>query len=313
MLVVYQDRRWLIERVAAGLDSLEVPWLALSSKRFQPPGRARKKYLYASRDPARLADIEQGFAEAGFKPQVLALEDAPPLTDDRPVAAPSAQQGQLVRRALFLAVVAVLSLAGVLALAGPSGGTVVAFTGLGAGFLGLQLYAVARFRDLFDSPIATITAVTVCFLGGTVLGNLASLRGRVVALASRRGPLLAVTGGALLWVHGTTSLLPFHTPESWVRGAAAVACLVPVGVVCGLFFPLGLGRTPAPLRPLALLSDGVGTCLGFVGFYAMTWTLGASAALLPAALGYLVCAAWLTATPAVPSALPVVGTPPPGP
>lgn len=295
VLVIYQDRRWLIERVAASLDSLEVPWMAVASKHFQPPGRARKKLLFASRDPSRLVAVEQTFLDRGFRVQQLELAPAEPLTDDRPVGAPSREEETLVRRALGLALTVLGCLAGGLALVGggPRGWrTTVAFVAIGHGFLGMQLYAVARFRDLFHSPIQTLATVSACFLGGTVLGHLASHRLSSGTTQGWRWPGLAAVGLACVWLYLGTALLPFHEPSTALRTAATVLTLVPPGVLCGLYFPVALGRTPPGELGLALLADGLGTCLAFVAFFAATWTWGASTALLPVALGYVV-ATWL--------------------
>ena len=90
---------------------------------------------------------------------------------------------------------------------------------------------------------------------------------------------------------GSLALL-FALPEGWglcplaQRLAYASLALLPLGVLLGVFFPLGLRGAPPSAVATAYLWDAFGTALGFHFFHAIALPLGIGSALFGGVLAY---------------------------
>jgi hypothetical protein len=174
------------------------------------------------------------------------------------------------------------------------------FAALGAGFMLLEVAVLQRFVLLLGHPVYSLTVTLFALLLGTGLGSLISRR--VPAEAVRRVALRALTGAAAVGAAAAfilAGLVDFAIP--WplaARIAAAVALLVPVGVLLGIGLPAGmrlLDRTRPELVAWGWGMNGAFSVIGATAaiFVAMNW--GFAATMLAAALTYLVAAALLAA------------------
>ncbi len=290
VLVLYQDHPALAGRIVAGLRALGTPYLVLSSPRFQGRDRARKKFIYAARSPARLEEVLEAVKRGGDDVRVHQLRGlrVEPLTDDRPIAAPHPDLAAKVQRSLVrgLSGLAAVTL-GALVVAGGAGRRrqLSYFALVGFGFFGVQLHVVARFRSLFTHPLQTLVVVSGLFLGAAALGNLLSRRVELEALRDHLALALSLVAAVMAWIHVGTELLPFASPSTTLRLSASAVVLVPAGVLCGLLFPLGLRAARDHGLGLPLMMDGLGACIAFLLFYLVTWTWGTSWFVLPRTVG----------------------------
>lgn len=153
---------------------------------------------------------------------------------------------------------------------GPVVPVLVYFGALGLGFMLLEMVWLQRLGLLLGSPLYAATLVVATLLvaagGGAAwsrrwsrgaFGPALVVAGLAVASSGVLPALFAVVGGAALWVR-------------WLVG---LAWLVPVGVVMGVLFPLGLARTDSNLVPLAWAVNGCAAVLGatLAGLLAMDW------------------------------------------
>lgn len=169
--------------------------------------------------------------------------------------------------------------------------TLVYFTGLGAGYLTVEIALLQRLTLLLDRPALALATVLFALLGASGLGS----------LASARVPLRPALAGVVAGVALTHALLPalIEGAMGWglaARLAAAVACVAPLGAAMGVPFAAGLrrleGATPGWLA-WAWAVNGAAAGVSGVGAAMVLLEWGAGAAFGAAALAYL--AAWLAA------------------
>ncbi len=155
------------------------------------------------------------------------------------------------------------------------------FAALGMGFILLEISMIQRFVLFLGYPTYSLTVVMLSLLVSTGFGSLATerVRGSLAgALPGRLAALLLLVAAWLVAVpHVFDALLgaPFA-----VRVAVSVALLVPLGLVLGSFFPLGIRmaeRANAKLVPWAWAVNGCATVIGtLVAVMAgMTWSFTA--------------------------------------
>jgi hypothetical protein len=172
------------------------------------------------------------------------------------------------------------------------------FAALGMGFILLEISMIQRFVLFLGYPTYSLTVVMLSLLLSTGVGSLATerVRGSLAgALPTRLALLLLLVAAWLALVpHVFDALLgaPFPT-----RVAVSVALIVPLGLVLGSFFPLGIRmaeRTNAKLVPWAWAVNGCATVIGtLVAVMAgMTWSFTAVTLVAMAVYVVGVCALW---------------------
>jgi spermidine synthase len=173
------------------------------------------------------------------------------------------------------------------------------FAALGAAFMLLEVALLQRFVLLLGHPVYSLTVTLFALLLGTGLGSLVSRR--VPAEAVRRvavWALLAAAGVGVLAALVLAQLVDFAIP--WplpARIAAAVALLVPVGVLLGIGLPAGMRLLDRLHPPIVAWGWGMNGAFSVIGataaiFIAMNW--GFSATLLAAAATYMLAAGLLS-------------------
>src|SRR5688572_2451290 len=172
------------------------------------------------------------------------------------------------------------------------------FGALGAGFMLLEVALLQRFVLLLGHPVYSLTVTLFSLLLGTVIGRLFS-RG-----VSEDG-VKRVTIGAIAAIFAVAVAAPFVLPWlidlaiPWplpLRITAAVATLVPLGVLLGMPLPGGMRLLSAGRPEIVPWGWGINGAFSVIGatlavFIAMNW--GFSVTLIAAAIVYLGAAATL--------------------
>jgi hypothetical protein len=152
------------------------------------------------------------------------------------------------------------------------------FAALGTGFILLEISMIQRFVLFLGYPTYSLTVVLLSLLVSTGAGSLASERVRGALARALPARLAALCVLVAAWLAGAPgvfdALLGAPLPA---RIAASVALLVPLGLVLGSFFPLGIRlaeRTNPQLVPWAWAVNGCATVIGtLVAVMAgMTWS-----------------------------------------
>jgi len=140
------------------------------------------------------------------------------------------------------------------------------FGALGTGFILLEISLIQRFVLFLGYPTYSLTVVMLSLLVSTGIGSL--LTERVTSRFEARLPL------RLLLLAALSALLVYGAPFvfSWLLGAplalriaVSIALLVPLGLVLGGFFPLGIRvaeRANPRLVPWAWAVNGCATVIG---------------------------------------------------
>lgn len=122
------------------------------------------------------------------------------------------------------------------------GASFVYFAALGLAFMMFEITMIQRLVEFLGYPTRSLTVTLAAILVTAGIGSLASKR--FVPYARRTVPVLAgaLVVLALLYRVGLDPLLDgLHSAPLGVRIAAAVAVLTPLGLLLGMFMPLGLG------------------------------------------------------------------------
>jgi hypothetical protein len=162
------------------------------------------------------------------------------------------------------------------------------FGALGAGFILLEISMIQRFVLFLGYPTYSLTVVMLSLLASTGVGSLLSERVRepiARVLPARLAALALLVAGWLVAAPAVFDAL-LGAPLA-VRIAVSIALLVPLGLVLGAFFPLGIRmaeREGSSLVPWAWAVNGCATVIGtlLAVMAGMTWsftavTLGALA------------------------------------
>ena len=172
------------------------------------------------------------------------------------------------------------------------------FGALGAGFMLLEVALLQRFVLLLGHPVYSLTVTLFSLLLGTGIGSLISRR--VAEDGVKR-----VTTRAIAAIFGVAVAAPFVLPWlidlaiPWplpLRITAAVATLVPLGVLLGMPLPGGMRLLSAGRPEIVPWGWGINGAFSVIGatlavFIAMNW--GFSVTLIAAAIVYLSAAATL--------------------
>ena len=159
---------------------------------------------------------------------------------------------------------------------------------IGAGFVLVQYGIVSTFRSFLGDPVTTAYAIVLFLLGGMAFGS-ARLpmfltwprrRQRVYA-----GMAVLVSAAALWWLPLDLAFAPVG-----LRLLVAAIAVVPVAVLLGIFFPLGLRGQSHEAVATAYLYDALGTVAGFMLFYLVALQAGTTTPLGVGAIAY--AAAW---------------------
>jgi len=171
--------------------------------------------------------------------------------------------------------------------------TVLYFTGLGAGFIFLEIELIQRLTLLWSNPILSAALVIAALMCGMGIGSAASHRfpatPRVLALLTLG---IAVLQAVLLVVLGRAvpSLL---AASAAVRFGGGIAFLVLCAIPLGMPFPLGLrllaDRDPRQV-PWACGIDGAWAVIAAPGAALIAFMAGFSSLALAAAASYLLAA-----------------------
>jgi hypothetical protein len=167
------------------------------------------------------------------------------------------------------------------------------FSGLGLGYIAVQISFIQRFSLFLGHPVYAISVVLLGFLLASGLGSMASDRlfrsglltfGRALAL-------LAVL--LLAW----NELLPlvFHSAAiTWavpLKIAASLLLILPLGFAMGVFFPQGIrlvDRAAPRLTPWAWGANSAASIVGSIFSLIFAIHFGFSATAVAAAVAYLV-------------------------
>jgi hypothetical protein len=169
------------------------------------------------------------------------------------------------------------------------------FAGLGVGFILIEIVFLQRFSLFLGEPIYTFSVVLGSLLISTGGGSYLAGRIQRVSYYTLSWSLLAVAGLILLALLGTPTIL------SWTLGLAlplrvtvAILLVIPLGILLGVPFPMGLrmlGKEASPLVPWAWAVNSFFTVIGSVGALILGMILGFTDVLMIAAGCYGV--AWI--------------------
>jgi hypothetical protein len=159
---------------------------------------------------------------------------------------------------------------------------------IGAAFMLVQYGMVSAFRSFLGDPVTTAYSIVLFLLGGMALGSTRL----PVFLAWSRPRQCVFAAAALLVSAGTIWWLPLDLAFAPIgfRSLLAAIAVVPVAVLLGVFFPLGLRGQTHEAVATAYLYDALGTIAGFVLFYLIALQAGTAAPFAFGAVAY--AAAW---------------------
>jgi hypothetical protein len=124
------------------------------------------------------------------------------------------------------------------------------FTGIGFGFLTIEIALIQRYVLYLGHPIYAVTVVIFSLLLGSALGSFLSEKWTGEKFTSRTHAfaMLTIMGLALVQTLITPGL--FAVTQGWLWGARAlvsVALMMSFGVALGMGFPMGVARLRAEL------------------------------------------------------------------
>jgi hypothetical protein len=168
------------------------------------------------------------------------------------------------------------------------------FSGLGVGYIAVQISFIQRFTLFLGHPVYAISVVLLAFLAFSGLGSVSSNRlfrggslgfvGTVLALAA----LLALDNWLLPFVFHSSAL-------SWpvaAKVALSLPLILPLAFLMGLLFPQGirlLERSRPELVPWAWGANSAASILGSIFSLIFAIHFGFSSTALAAAAVYVVC------------------------
>jgi hypothetical protein len=178
------------------------------------------------------------------------------------------------------------------------------FAALGAGFIAVEIALIQQTRLFLGHPTLAVTTVLAVLLLGGSLGSHLAAAGWPAGTVQKRlvWVTAAITALVLLWLPlwpwFSRTFLAGSTP---LRTAVAAGSLLPLAVLMGMPFPLGLrlvGRSEDGSRHVALgwAVNGVMTVVGSAGAVALAMVAGFSSVLLAGAGAYTVAAIFLYVT-----------------
>jgi hypothetical protein len=169
----------------------------------------------------------------------------------------------------------------------------VYFCSIGLGFMLVEIAMIQRLSVFLGHPIYSMTVVLFCLLGATGCGSwLSGLLVKDPLRGPRAPACLAALAGVVLLLGAAAPLLLFHLDALPTPGRIAVACglLLPMGLVMGTGFPLGMraaSRHAAGLTPWLFGMNGATSICGSVVAVIISVCFGITAALLAGVVCYL--------------------------
>lgn len=163
------------------------------------------------------------------------------------------------------------------------------FSGLGAGFIMLELVLMQHLRVLIGSPLYTYSAVLCSLLVGAGLGSRGSLLLGISPTRRWFWPFAAIIGyGTLLliWPVCWPALLALSAPT---RALVAALVLLPLGFFLGMPFPLGILASSPQTLAWAWSANGIFTVVGGLASVVCSLWLGFQLTTVLALLLYAFC------------------------
>jgi hypothetical protein len=173
---------------------------------------------------------------------------------------------------------------------------IVYFSGLGLGFMLIEIPVMQRFTLLLGSPIHSISVTLVALLVSTGVGSLLLpwLRRR---FASARRLVVAATAALVAYLAALAlaggAFEPFMGASFLARAVIVALAVFPLGLVLGVYFPLGLERVASRYEATVPWAWGINSgfsVLGGIVSILLAQAIGFSAILILAALVYVVAA-----------------------
>jgi hypothetical protein len=88
--------------------------------------------------------------------------------------------------------------------------------------------------------------------------------------------LLAAVTFLLLFYFSITNI-PFAVSNFYLKMLVSLFAILPIGIFCGFYYPLGLLANRNKNLGYALLFDGIGACSAFIIFYLVNGLFGITA------------------------------------
>ncbi len=163
------------------------------------------------------------------------------------------------------------------------------FTGIGLGYIVIELTMMHRLSLYLGSPVYSLTVILAALLISSGLGSYWG--GRRRDLLTRTAPVVSVALILLVFVvwKGTGYLAPGSSLGMVGRVVVTLSILAPAGFVMGVFLPLGLAflsEGGSSLIPWAWAVNGAASVLGSLGSLILAMNFGFTAALIVGALSY---------------------------
>jgi len=292
VLMVYQDYFAMIHSLRAALDGLHIPYVLIKLPYFYKTDPPRERYfLYASRDEKRLARIEEGILSSGIAlPCEIPEAVSSILTDDKPFMNFLGTKKAMIIETLIkcLGLIFVLLFLSLFTAGRKiNRGKLLYFFLIGNGFFLTQLLLLSKFRSFFSHPLKTIVIVSVLFLSFSAIGSLLSERINIGNLRNKLWRNVFIVCIVLAYSFVVFERIPFSVGNYPLKILAGLLIILPMGIICGIFYPLGLTVNRNGNLGLALFLDGLGTCSAFLLFYIVCALFGISFNFYPIVFCYL--------------------------
>jgi spermidine synthase len=164
--------------------------------------------------------------------------------------------------------------------------SMVYFSSLGAGFILFELVFIQIFMKLVGYPVHTYALVIFTLLFGAGVGSMASERLGVSPGARWAWPFVGILAyGTLFVLVYPAAIDHFLASSDLVRMAVAAALILPIGLLLGMPFPLGIliaERQPPGAIAWAWGLNGLFTVVGSLASVLLGMTIGFQATILVA-------------------------------
>jgi hypothetical protein len=170
-------------------------------------------------------------------------------------------------------------------------GFVVYFAALGLGFILIEIAVLQRFVLFLGFPTYSLSVVLFALLVSTGLGSAltARLQAPYAPKALPAAIAVAVAVGLFIWLSPVLFDALLHRSLA-VRVVATVVTLIPLGLLLGAFFPIGIKTVEAVdarLVPWAWAINGCSTVVGTIAAVMLAMAFGFDTVMLIATAIYL--------------------------
>jgi spermidine synthase len=270
VLVIYQPkgRLFFANIFCSSLKKLGV-YFRIFNIRFFPGDNTGRYFIYASKSQSKVDQIASQLSVLSARELSMYIDESVILTDDRPFINLIGPYRRQILKTLSNILICIFLLLSILLsfINYERKEKLFYFFLIGNGFFLLQLTMLSKFRSFFSHPIKTIIIVNAIFLFSVGIGNILSHRINIGMLKEKIWFHVFTVGLVLLLFYFSITHIPFSISNYYLKILVSLFAILPIGILCGLYYPIGLLVNKNRNLGYALLFDGIGACSAFIVFY----------------------------------------------